>query len=228
MGNGTLGTNVNEWENGTLGTNVNEWENGTLGTSMALWVPGGTIFQRIFLVVRGRPEISARKIVPPGTQSAIQVPRVPFSNSFTLVPRVPFSHSFTLVPRVPFSHSFTLVPRVPTYTTGNFDINNRPSEYMKSILYRLWVYCVVFLFTWTLQLPRNWIGCLFVLRLSIPVNNFQSCWDGATASWVLPVLSGSKVSCSRTQHGGIRFRNPDLSLRTPMPYHCITAHREIV
>ena len=26
---------------------------------------------------------------------------------------------------------------------------------------------------------------------------FQSCLDGATALWVLPVLSGSKVSCSR-------------------------------
>ena len=37
--------------------------------------------------------------------------------------------------------------------------------------------------------------CLFVLRLNVPVNNFQSCRDRAT------VLSGSKVSCSRTQHG---------------------------
>ena len=38
---------------------------------------------------------------------------------------------------------------------------------------------------------------LFVLRLNVPVNNhvsFQSCRDGATASWVLPELSGSKVS----------------------------------
>ena len=34
---------------------------------------------------------------------------------------------------------------------------------------------------------------------------FQSCQDGATASWVLQVLSGSKVSCSRTQHGGGNF-----------------------
>ena len=24
--------------------------------------------------------------------------------------------------------------------------------------------------------------------LNVSVNNFQSCWDGATASWVLPVL----------------------------------------
>ena len=35
---------------------------------------------------------------------------------------------------------------------------------------------------------------------------FQSCRDGATASWVIPVLSGSKVSCSRTQHGGQEVR----------------------
>ena len=27
--------------------------------------------------------------------------------------------------------------------------------------------------------------CLFVLRVNVPVNNFQSCRDGATASWVL-------------------------------------------
>ena len=32
---------------------------------------------------------------------------------------------------------------------------------------------------------------VFVLRLNVPVNSFQSCWDGATASWVLPVLSGT-------------------------------------
>ena len=30
------------------------------------------------------------------------------------------------------------------------------------------------------------------LRLYVPVNNFQSCRDGATASWVLPVLLGGK------------------------------------
>ena len=39
--------------------------------------------------------------------------------------------------------------------------------------------------------------CLFVLRLNVPVNNhvsFQSCRDGANASRVLLVLSGSKVS----------------------------------
>ena len=49
------------------------------------------------------------------------------------------------------------------------------------------------------------IVCLFVLRLNIPVNNFESCREGATVSWVLPVLLGSKVSCSRTHHGGGRF-----------------------
>ena len=31
---------------------------------------------------------------------------------------------------------------------------------------------------------------------------FQSCQDGATTSWVLTVLSGRKVPCSRTQHDG--------------------------
>ena len=38
--------------------------------------------------------------------------------------------------------------------------------------------------------------CLFVLELNVPVNNFQSMSgrDEATASWLLPVLSGSKVS----------------------------------
>ena len=57
-------------------------------------------------------------------------------------------------------------------------------------------------------------GCwLVVLRLNVPV----------TASWVIPVLSGSKVSCSRTQHGGGRFRTPDLSLRSPTLYHWATA-----
>ena len=66
------------------------------------------MFQRIFLVVRGRPEISARKIVPPGTQSAIRVPRVPF--------RYPECHSGT---QSDITHSFTLVPRVTTYTTND-------------------------------------------------------------------------------------------------------------
>ena len=32
--------------------------------------------------------------------------------------------------------------------------------------------------------------CLFGLRLYVPVNNFQSCRDGATPSFVLPVLFG--------------------------------------
>ena len=31
------------------------------------------------------------------------------------------------------------------------------------------------------------------------------------------------MSCSRTQHGGGRFRTPDLSLRSPTPYHWATA-----
>ena len=27
-----------------------------------------------------------------------------------------------------------------------------------------------------------------LFEANVPVKNFQSCWDGATASWVLPVL----------------------------------------
>ena len=47
---------------------------------------------------------------------------------------------------------------------------------------------------------RNW---LVVLRLNVPVNNF-SVMSGRSHRFLgnLPVLSGSKVSCSRTQHGG--------------------------
>ena len=58
-----------------------------------------------------------------------------------------------------------------------------------------------------------------MLRLNVPVNIFHSCRKRATASWVLPVLSESKVSCSRTQHGGGGFRTPDLSLRSQTLYH---------
>ena len=66
--------------------------------------------------------------------------------------------------------------------------------------------------------------CLFVLRLNVPVNNF-SVMSGRSHRFLdnLPVLSGSKVSCSRTQHGGGRFRTPDLSLRSPTLYHWATA-----
>ena len=51
----------------------------------------------------------------------------------------------------------------------------------------------------------NFFACLFLLRLTSQSSIFQSCRDGATASWLLPVLSGSKVSCSRTQHDGGGF-----------------------
>ena len=34
--------------------------------------------------------------------------------------------------------------------------------------------------------------CLFVLMLNVPVNNFQSCRDGATASWACQYFSGSE------------------------------------
>ena len=57
------------------------------------------------------------------------------------------------------------------------------------------------------------VGWLVVLRLNVPVNNF-SVISGRSHRFLgkLPVLSGSKVSCSRTQHGGGRFRTPDLLL----------------
>ena len=60
---------------------------------------------------------------------------------------------------------------------------------------------------------------LFVLRLNVPVNNF-SVMSGRSHRFLgnEPVLSGSKVSCSRTQHGGGRYRTPDLSLRSPTLY----------
>ena len=34
--------------------------------------------------------------------------------------------------------------------------------------------------------------CFVSFLLNVPVNNFQSCPDGATASWVLPVFLGGK------------------------------------
>ena len=72
-------------------------------------------------------------------------------------------------------------------------------------------------------LPEILLSCLFVLRLNVPVNNF-SVMSGRSHRFLgKPVLSGSKVSCSRTQHGGGRFRAPDLSLRSPTLYHWATA-----
>ena len=52
---------------------------------------------------------------------------------------------------------------------------------------------------------------------------FQPCRDGATASKVLPVLSGSKVSCATTQHGRGSFQTPYPTLRSPTLYHLATA-----
>ena len=40
------------------------------------------------------------------------------------------------------------------------------------------------------ELEKYIFVCLFGLRLGVPVNNFQSCRDGATASWILPALLG--------------------------------------
>ena len=66
--------------------------------------------------------------------------------------------------------------------------------------------------------------CLLVLRLNVPVNNF-SVMSGQSHQFLgnKPVLSGSKVSCSRTQHSGGRFRTPDLSLQSPTLDHWATA-----
>ena len=36
-------------------------------------------------------------------------------------------------------------------------------------------------------------------------------------------FSGNKLSCSRTQNGGCRYRTPDLSLRSQRLYHSATA-----
>ena len=47
----------------------------------------------------------------------------------------------------------------------------------------------------------------FSITFNVPVNNFSVMSDKATAFWVLPVLSGSKMSCSRT-HGRGRFWTP--------------------
>ena len=37
------------------------------------------------------------------------------------------------------------------------------------------------------MVDRQTIG-LVCFMVNILVNNFQSCWDGAAASWVLPIL----------------------------------------
>ena len=65
-------------------------------------------------------------------------------------------------------------------------------------------------YPWVTNLCQKTPVCLFVLRLNVPINNFS-------------VLLGSKVSGSRTQHGGGRFPTPDLSLRSPTLYHWATA-----
>ena len=56
---------------------------------------------------------------------------------------------------------------------------------------------------------------LFVLILNVPVNIFQSCRDGATTFWVLPVFLGSNC----VLHDGGRYRTPKLSLRS-QTYFC--------
>ena len=62
------------------------------------------------------------------------------------------------------------------------------------------------------QYNRN---ALFVLRFNFPVNNFRSCWDGATASGVeTSTLGELNMSCLRTQDGATSWnRTRDLSIR---------------
>ena len=64
--------------------------------------------------------------------------------------------------------------------------------------------------------------CLNALR---PIQQCLSCQQGATASWILPVLFGEKMRlCLRTQHGGGRYLIPtscfgvrDSTPRPPRP-----------
>ena len=69
--------------------------------------------------------------------------------------------------------------------------------------------------------------CLY-WGLTSQSTNFQSCRSNRFLG-NFGVLSECKVSCSRTQHGGGRFRTPDLSLRSPILYHWATAlpHRGV-
>ena len=64
------------------------------------------------------------------------------------------------------------------------------------------------------------IGCW---SLTSKLTIFQSCKDGATASWVLPVLfQGVNVSCSWTQQGGGRYRDPRVGGTTTRPTRSIS------
>ena len=51
--------------------------------------------------------------------------------------------------------------------------------------------------------------CLFVLRLNVPVNNFQSCRDGATASWVInQYFQGVKCLAQGHNTAAVGFEPP--------------------
>ena len=66
--------------------------------------------------------------------------------------------------------------------------------------------------------PQLLVGWLVGwLILNVPVNFFQSCWDGASASWVFPVLWGSKCALLKdtTRFDPSGARTPDLWIRSP-------------
>ena len=52
---------------------------------------------------------------------------------------------------------------------------------------------------------KNRIICLFVLRFNIPTNHFSVISVQSHSFLGITSTSGSKLSCSRTQHGGGRF-----------------------
>ena len=52
---------------------------------------------------------------------------------------------------------------------------------------------------------KNRIICLFVLRFNIPVNHFSVISVQSHSFLGITSASGSKLSCSRTQHGGGRY-----------------------
>ena len=74
----------------------------------------------------------------------------------------------------------------------------------------------------TFRLQHKWFVCL--CWDNVPVNNFPVMEGRSHRFPGIMVLSGSKVSCSRTQHGGVMFRAPDFWLRCPTLYHWATSH----
>ena len=72
----------------------------------------------------------------------------------------------------------------------------------------------------------GYFPCIFCLRWGLTSQStiFQSCRDGAIASWVInQYFRGVKCLAQGHNTGGGRFRTPDLSLRSPTLYHWATA-----